>query len=287
LGQQTEAPEADRTGLPKWATGHFKAALDRHEELMQITRLSAQGIAMHRARPNALRVLGTVRGGSDQKHEETIHAAEKDAELAETEIQNDYPVLHGLTTIALWSWLEDLVKGLVGNWFLHRPASMNAPAVHKLRVRLGDYLQLSRPEQARFLVELLEQDTASALKQGLPRFNSLLDVIGLSVNISEQSKKAIYEHHRVRNALAHRGGRVDAKLRAECPWLGQRPGGELRVSRAMLNAYAAGGGEFVLELLYKAGAAYGRDLRESDRAEEKSRAALSQASTEEGDAGHL
>lgn len=271
--------------LPEWATEHFKASLDAHEKLMQITRLSQQGMQMHLGRPNAIRVLAEINtklGDDpppiDEEAKARLEQAERDAELARSEIDSDFPVLHGQLSIALWSWLEDLVKGLVSSWFVHRPASMNAPAVHRLRVRLGDYLQLTRFEQARFLVDLLEQDLAPPSKQGVARFNGLLEVVGLTVAIEEEKARRLFELHRVRNNLAHRNGRVDAKLRSECPWLRQKVGAELKVGRKMVGNYSDAVGSFLLELLYRVGDVYGIDLRET-RTGKQMKKAGQQAST--------
>jgi hypothetical protein len=251
--------------LPTWVRGHFETALDAHDKLLQITRLSAQGISMHTGRPRLLEALAKA-DGEEKAHVRLagLDDAKKDAALAQREIDEDFPVLHGLVTIALWSWLEHFVKGLLEVWFLHRPAAMNTPAIHRLKVRLGDYMQLSKAEQAGHLVELLEQELAGPLKQGLGRFNCLLEVIGFNVVVSDEAKRTIFEHQRVRNVLAHRNGRVDARFKSECPWMKYKVGAELRVSRTMLLAYTSASAEFLLALLYLVGDDFKINLRPKD-----------------------
>jgi hypothetical protein len=96
-------------------------------------------------------------GEDDPLAAKQLERSEKEAVLAATEVNKDFPVLHGLAVVALWSWLEHFVKGFLALWLLHHPGALNTAAIQRLRVRLGDYLQLDRDEQAHFLVELLEQ----------------------------------------------------------------------------------------------------------------------------------
>lgn len=246
--------------LPTRLTDHFSRALDNHDKLMQIARLSAQGINMHLARPNAIQVLGKVKGETEaDDYAQKLNQAEDDAALAREEIAQGYPVLHGFVTIAMWSWLEDFVKGLVASWLVsHRPA-IRSLAVAKLKVRLGDYISLSRYEQALHIVELLDQDTVS--RSGINRFQALLEGFELRFELDEGQQKSLFEFQMVRNNLAHRNGLVDQRLRQSCPWLGLKLGEPLRVSRTMLYYYSGVGGAMLLSLLYCVGDIYGVELR--------------------------
>jgi len=192
---------------------------------------------------------------------ERLEQAEKEAALAVTEIEKDFPVLHGLAVVALWSWLEHFVKGFVALWLLNKREAKNVAAVQKLRVKLGDYLQLQKSEQAHFLVELLEQDLAAPLKRGVKRFESLLEPFGISGALPEGCAKELFELQQIRNAIAHRNGRADRRLRAECPWLKLKQNQQIYVSRGMLHKYANASAELLLVILYSVGDLYKIDLR--------------------------
>lgn len=254
---------ARATRLPKKLTDHFQRALESHDKLMQVARLSAQGISMHLARPNTLRVLAKAVGGAEaESYSLQMKRAEEDALLAKSEIDEDFPVLNGFVAIAMWSWLEDFVKGAAAIWLVtYRPA-IKSPAIARLKVRLGDYLALSRFEQALHIIELLDQDTGSGLKSGVNRFKGLLDSVGLQFDIDEEQKKKLYEFQMIRNNLAHRNGVVDQRLRQSCPWLGFKLGQRVRVSQNMVVDYSSIGAAMLLSLLYYAGDVYGLDLRE-------------------------
>jgi len=179
-------------------------------------------------------------------------------------VEKDFPVLHGFAAVALWSWLEHFVKGFIALWLMHRRESLETPAVQKLRVKLGDYLKLQKAEQAQLLVELLEQDLASPLKRGAARFESLLEPFGLRFSLPEKCGFRIFELQQVRNAIAHRNGKADRRLRASCPLLKLKLGQPVSISRSMLENYAEAAGGFLLELLYRIGDIYNEDLRPAD-----------------------
>jgi len=195
-----------------------------------------------------------------------IEAAEKEAELAETEVTTDFPVLHGLAVVAVWSWLEHFVKDLVALWLNHHRNALDVPALQRTRVKLGDYLRLTKPEQAAYLVEVLEQELASSLKRGVTRFESLLEPFSLNGPLPEGCAKTIFELQQVRNVIAHRNGIIDRRLTKECPWLKLRVNRPLRVSHRMLERYVTASAEYLLAVLYRVGDTYKVDLRGSEAA---------------------
>lgn len=251
--------------LPEWITEHFQESLNSHKLLIQIIDISARGISVLRGMPKIVKVLADVQGNSDHPNSMMeLERAQKEAELASTEVEKDFPVLNGLAVVALWSWMEHFVKGFVALWLTHRRDALDAPAVQKLRIRLGEYLQLQKTEQAQFLVELLEQDLASPLKRGATRFESLLQPFGLSFQLSDGCYQTLFELQQVRNVIAHRSGRADKRLRSDCPWLKLKINQPVRVSRKMLHVYSEAAGEFLLSFLYRVGDVYSVDLRPTE-----------------------
>lgn len=254
--------EHARRALPKWITAHFEDALNAHQNLTHIVHISEKGIGVLRGMPKVIKILSDINGSEDSAMaEQRVQTAEREAELAKTEIENGFPVLHGFAVVALWSWLENFVKDLVSLWLLHRRSALQAQQIQKLKVRLGDYLQLQKAEQASYLVELLEKDLASSLKRGANRFESLLEPIGLSGELPADCGKTLFELQQIRNVVAHRNGRADRKLRTECPWLKCRANSPLQISRIMLKGYSEASVQYLLEVLYRVGDVYDLDLR--------------------------
>ncbi len=259
---QSTSDSTPKRKLPEWITGHFEESLNSHQQLIQIIHISERGIGVLRGIPQVVKVLADTSKEMDSTATtERLEQAEKEAALAVTEIEKDFPVLHGLAVVALWSWLEHFVKGFVALWLLNKREAKNVAAVQKLRVKLGDYLQLQKSEQAHFLVELLEQDLAAPLKRGVKRFESLLEPFGISGALPEGCAKELFELQQIRNAIAHRNGRADRRLRAECPWLKLKQNQQIYVSRGMLHKYANASAELLLVILYSVGDLYKIDLR--------------------------
>lgn len=257
--------ETSARKLPGWVTDHFKESLNSLELLMQITDISARGISALRGMPKIVKILADVEGNSDHPDSvKKLDRAQKEAELASTEVERGFPVLHGFAVVALWSWMEHLVKGFVALWLAGRRDAMDVPAVQKLRVRLSEYLKLQKSEQANFLVELLEQELANSLKRGATRFESLLQPFGLSFQLPDGCGETIFELQQIRNAIAHRNGRADRRLRSECPWLKLKVNQPVLVSHKMLNAYYDAAGKYLLVFLYQVGDVYSVDLRPTE-----------------------
>lgn len=251
--------------VPAWAVSHFKSTVEAYETLGQLIHISEKGISVLRGMPKIVKVLADVEGSlSDPKSKKRLDLAEKEAALAETEVEKDFPVLHGFAVVALWSGLEHFTKSLIALWLTHRKDALTAPSVQRLKVKLGDYLQLSKAEQAHYLVELLEQDLASPLKRGVSRFESLLELFSLGGSLPDGCAKTLFELQQVRNVIAHRNGIADRRLRSECPWLKVKLTQPVPVTREMLNHYFDAAMEYALTVFYRIGDAYGHDLRPED-----------------------
>lgn len=243
-------------------TSHFRQSLDAHQNLAQIIRLSEKGISGLRGMPKIVKVLADLDERSGEvDYQDKIRVAEEEASLAQTEIDKGFPVLHKFAVVALWSWLEHFVKDFVALWLQNRQEPLKRPPLSKIKIRLGDYIQLSKAEQAGYLVELLEQEIASPLKKGVTRFESLLEPFLPGSPLPEGCAPAIFELQQVRNVIAHRNGLIDRRLKSACPWIKGRVGQPVKVTGEMLNRYSEATSQYLLEVLYRAGEAHDIDLR--------------------------
>lgn len=248
--------------IPPWATEHFELVANAIEDIGQLVRISERGVSVLRGMPRIVKVLAEVKGEpTDGDSKRRLEVAEKDAARAQTEVDSDFPLLHGLALVAIWSALEHFVKGLVASWILHRRDAIEAQALQRLKVKLGDYVQLSRPEQARYLVELLEQELAGPLKRGVGRFETLLNPFSLGGAVPDDCAKSIFELQQVRNVIAHRNGRIDKRFRKECPWFKAKLNQPVQISREQLSRYQGASMQYALTIFYRIGDLYGHDLR--------------------------
>jgi hypothetical protein len=190
-----------------------------------------------------------------------VRQADEDAALAESELASDFPVLHSFAAVALWSWLENFVKDLLVEILYRDRAALEHQAFLRIKIRFSEYAALRRREQMAYLVEQLEQETSAPLKLGINRFESLLDSVKLAGPTPQEVIKWLFELQQIRNAIAHRNGRCDMRLKTNCPWLKLKIGEPIRISTAQLTDYASASVNYGTEILYRMGDRYSFNLR--------------------------
>lgn len=248
--------ESPAPSMPDWARMAFEDFLTHQEDLTRVLQLSKNGIAMLRGRQKAIEALGKV-GGMVEDYEKKLALAVRERALAQTEIDNDFPLLHEQATVALWSSLEALVRSFAARWFMKRPGALQCEAVRKLKVRIGDYEALDADERCLWIVDLLDQDAGGPLRVGVSRFESLLHPLGLDGDLGEDLRKTLFELSQVRNVIVHRRAVADRRLIDSCPWLGLKVGDRLRVTHDMWKRYNQAVAEYILELIQRVRVAFG------------------------------
>jgi hypothetical protein len=186
-------------GVP-WASKPLEWYLNEQQHIIDLVELSVNGIAMVINIPKILDVLEKT--DSDKyttaKSQLIRIELEEKAELARNEVDSGFPLLHAQAVISIWSGLESTVRNLVAVWFQNRPEVYKTEAMKRIRVRVGEYESLSSDEKAFYVVELLEQELGATLKNGVGRFESLLEPIGMNGPVSAPIKRTIYELSQVR-----------------------------------------------------------------------------------------
>ncbi|MDR4477249.1 MAG: hypothetical protein R3B11_14765 [Nitrospira sp.] len=241
--------------LPDWATGPFHDFLGHQQDLARILHMSASGISMLRGRYQAIKVLKEIDGEAEETDD--LKWAEREKELAQQEVDNDFPLLHEQATVFLWGSLEALVRSFAASWLANRPETWRNEAIKRLRVRLGDYQSLDPTERCLWVVDLLDQESGGPLHAGVARFESLLQPLGLTGAFPEEGRKALFELSQIRNAIVHRRGRADRRLIDACPWLIISSGEQIKISHAMWKSYDAVVSEYVMELIQRVRESFG------------------------------
>jgi hypothetical protein len=176
-------------------------------------------------------------------------SASKQAALAEDEASKGFPLLHAHSLLGIWSALEALVEDAAVAWLIVRPDTLRRSEFAKIRVPVVEYNSLSNEEQMAFLVAEVQRDTRADQRPGIARFEKLLDAIGMKGSVPREVGKAVYEAQQVRNVFAHRGGVIDRKLAAACPWLELSPNRPLTIDHKEFTYYLKGIHLYVMEIL--------------------------------------
>ncbi len=217
--------------------------------------MSIDGIAMLRGRYQAIKVLKEIDGEAEETDD--LKRAAREKELAQQEVDNDFPLLHEQATVFLWGSLEALVRSFAASWLANNPETWRNEGIRRLRVRLGDYEALDPADRCLWVVDLLDQEGAGPLHAGVARFETLLQPLGLTGAFPEEGRKALFDLSQVLHVIVHRRGQDDRRLIDACPWLGLSSGDRIKISHAMWKRYDRVVGEYVLELIQRIRTSFG------------------------------
>jgi hypothetical protein len=182
--------------------------------------------------PRAVDILMDVTkmpGDWKATHEEEVKEMKWTAELAESEIENNFSLLHSHTLMGSWGALEGMVEDLTISWMQHSPSVLEIPKITRVKVPLVEFQAMSDHERLRFLVTELQRDLGLDLKGGATKFESLLALVGLGGPVDKRVRDALFECQNLRNLFAHRSGVADRKFVANCPHLGYEVGDTVKI----------------------------------------------------------
>lgn len=244
---------------PDWALSPLEEFVNQSERLAIVVRLSVQGMSMAKALP---KVMEALRRADGEELDADLHEkAVRDAEFVEKERSEGFPVVHGQAVLSLWSLLELAVKDLIAAWIRNNPDLLLTPPISSLKMKIGDYLMIDEDEKYLFFVDVIERDIGAGIKNGINRFESLIDAVGLSGVTPRKMNDVFFEFGQVRNALAHQGNRADKKLIANCPWLNLEVGKDLRVNSEMFQKYQKASLSYATLLICRTAEKFGVDMQ--------------------------
>lgn len=251
----------EKPGIPKWAMQPFGDFLDFVDRLGEVVEISAIGISHLQSMPRMLELAGQivtiVNRGDKPDVQGRLERSRKLAQLAEREAATDFPLIHSQATVSLWGALEDFVRTFVAKWLQNVPSAMlNSPLI-SVKVAIGEYERLSSEEKGLFLAEALERTTNATFKQGVSRFEAVLEPLGFSGSVPDGLRRDIFELGQVRNAIAHRRGIADRRLLDACPWITTTLGRPISISRHDLRRYHEASVVYAMELMCRVGEHFG------------------------------
>lgn len=240
--------------LEKWARNPFYKCIAYIEESESLLALSVEGIyKLSNMVPLAKAVakLKKELHKHDKPEERMLAATEKLAKMAEDEINKGFPRLYAHAVVDLWSTLEILVNDLLILWLINEPSALKIKAVSKIRISLADYALLEKDEQMLLILNELQRNIKSSLKQGADRFESLLEIFGLSGAINRKVKKDLFELSNIRNVIIHNGAIVDGRLLKACPWIKLKVEDKLNLNYKDYKKYSNAVLKYVTCLLHR------------------------------------
>jgi hypothetical protein len=245
---------------PEWAEpcAYFLRYVIQVTDLVELTQ---KGIQVLTQIPYAVEALIEVGDTSDKSmNEKRLKDANQRARLAESEIKNEFPLLHNHAIMGLWGALESAVEDLAVSWMQHNPAVLEEARIAKIKIPLIEFQRMTEQDRLRFIVTELQRDLGSELKAGVTRFESLLGLLGLGGPVDKRVRDVIYETQNLRNIFAHRGGVADQRFATNCPHLRYSIGDQVKIDKQYFNYILGGLLTYSLIILNRCRAIDGFDL---------------------------
>jgi hypothetical protein len=180
-----------------------------------VARLSFEGLAQQE-----LVLGGRQRRTGGSWAERTVEKSKQlDERFLRDQKTHGYPILWNHAVSTFWNQLEAFVEDFAGMIIDHDPDVVRASTSTLLQDVHTKLMKKPPPsdEWASRAVHLIKQRTASQglQSQGARRFEEVLDILGLARAESEvppQMDERLGELSAIRNVLAHRRGRIDARF---------------------------------------------------------------------------
>jgi len=170
-------------------------------------------------------------------------------------------LLHEQHAVALWSSLEAFIKTFVAEWLNNVEGAWQKDVVQNLKIRIGDYESLSPADKCLWIVDQIDQSVSGPLRNGINRFEALLQPFDMDGNLPDEYKKALYELSQLRHVIVHRSGKADRRLLSACPWLKLQLNERIKVSHQMWGIYSLATIEYIIELTQRVREQHGLDRR--------------------------
>lgn len=256
-----------KKGAPKWSIAPFEACLEQGKQIDDILVISMRGISALRAMPKVMKVLMKVEGEMESPNgprPEHLELAEREAQLATTEVDRGFPLLHAHAAVALWGSLEVLVEDFLVAWLANTPDALRNEALRRIKIPLAEYESLEKEDRLRLLVQELERSNGCASRQRLDQFEAVFHTIGLSGTVEAEIRRDLIELQGIRNVIVHRGGKADGRLVRSCPWMGLKEGDNVSVTHDAYSRYQHSVASYVTNLIYRLGRHFGADMDAPD-----------------------
>jgi hypothetical protein len=226
---------SDTSSEPKWISRPIADLLNDVARQKELVHLSTRGIAGLMSAPIVAEAAARIR--NEQLTEERKRYEQEIADMAKRELADGFPLLYSQAVIALWHTLENHMRRIVVAWLTNDPNALQVDEVKRLKIKLGDYFALDDIERMYFIADQLDQDVSAPLKLGVGRFEALLAPFGLSGQVDDIVRKAVFELQQVRNVLVHRGGQIDRHFLEKCPWSERASGELIQVTHQMYKRF--------------------------------------------------
>lgn len=203
--------------------------------------------------------------GADEKLD--LELMKEQAAFAQAEVESDFPILHANALVSQWGALEALVTNLAVRRIKIKRSILQQDVFAKLKIPFAEFERLDEDDRLQLLIQEVSRESGAIFRSGVARFEKILSTVGLAGTVDDETKRTLFELSQVRNVLVHRLGIADRRLLEACPWLDLKRGDRLAISHDDYLRYRNSVGDYVGNLIERAGGLYGIEEEEDSAAE--------------------
>jgi hypothetical protein len=182
----------------------------------------------------AEKLLGEKIGNSTFINNKALNKVREKAAKVEAFSQKQkcdgFTYLFSLAIVRLWGILEATIDDLAIDFLSKPDVCKEKNLIYNLKGPLLEFARASAEQQADYLCEKLKESVNARLKQGIGRFEAILEPIGLGGNIDDVARRILFELGQVRNIIIHKAALADRRFVESCPWLNIKAGMLLKIN---------------------------------------------------------
>jgi len=185
----------------------------------ELVELSMRGTFLLTQQPaltKAMLELDEYRAGElNPDREHVLQDASRLADLAQRELQRDFPLLNAHAIVGVWGALESWIGDMCCRWVGLFPDRCDW-GNRRIKVSPDDLLSDDPGQKAQVLLATLKADLKADEKLGVNQFESMLRPLGLSGPVPKLISDALFRMQQIRHIYAHRAGIADAVFVERC-----------------------------------------------------------------------
>lgn len=157
--------------------------------------------------------------------------------------------LNAMVCIWIWSNLEAFIADYVLFCLRRIDSCRSQDRVRRVKGNLLEFLESDWDTRSEILLAALEAEIGSAKKQGVGRFQAVLECLGLGGGVHDAVRDELFTCSKYRNCLVHRDGFIDRRLAESVPIFAPMVGTRLGVQTRDLRRFLSSSNWFMLECL--------------------------------------
>ncbi len=170
-------------------------------------------------------------------------------EFIKSEEESGFAYLWATAIIRLWSLVEAFVRDKTVEKLSDYEKLPSHPLLDKLAAKAAKAGKLNVVDRTEFLYNRLADLIPRSDRRGIAQHEKLLEAVGLRGDIPATLREVLNELCEIRNAIVHRHGICDSRVKQRCPELGLTLGAPIRIRHLDFEIYVLAADTYHAEIL--------------------------------------